>query len=602
MSTHSPRRVVVVHKQSIPLLSLFTTLVSVLLIVAGAVGLVLLQQPLQETQEVRSDASVENGPGLLYTNPGDNTSFLVNREAQIDLVVNTSGIQTSEISLVFSILTGTTDKVVIQTYADSGLEITQQEIEEIEGGLLIIFKAKPRTGTYSSTNSRIATLIFTPNRTGAFDLTFDAEKSAVYKANTSPREDILTRINPITYNIVSGDISVKSCNQSCGSNSECAPNHRCYDSRCRLATNPGNTSCVNPPDQGLQRQCNEYCADTRECASGFTCFYNKCRRPDNPDSESCALSNQSVQQAIAQSCNKSCQSNADCAVNMRCHQSQCRLASNVGSTSCSPATKKTVSPIYGGGTTVSPSPSPTATLRPNATSRPSTQSGAATGSGVLVPSPTPTLQPLPSVAPTIVPIPTPEPQNALGGFIDRFGITLPVVAMGIGFILLLVVIVLTILNQIRKRSNSGIPGARNNNSAPYESQLQAKIDALKTQPPSTQPPATLPPQPPRPMSPAPSQLNPELAKPAPYIEPLPANPPQSTLRPAGSAVVPKTTFTPPPATLQPTPMPQAEPLVPPVLASSGAPSSMLDRIKQKGLAVPGQSNTNQSNNSENTQG
>lgn len=593
MPSHTPRKVVVVHKQSVPLLSLLTTFVSVLLIVAGAIGLVLIQRPIQQPQDTRTEASIPAGPVILSTNPEDNSTFRVNQETKIDLQVNTGGLQTTEISLVFSILTETTDNLIIQTYSDTNLEITHQEIEQIDRGLLVSFKARPRTGFFSSTTPRrVASVIFTPTRAGEFKLSFDAEESTIYKANTSPAEDILRTIGTFTFNVTTGSTTVKSCNESCSSNAECPVNHRCYESRCRLVTNLSSTSCTNPPDQGLNRQCNEYCADTRECGTGFTCFFNRCRRPDNPDSEVCTPSTAAQQQAVAASCNQTCTNNAGCAANMRCFQGQCRLATNVSSTSCSPTSAKTVSPIYenkGRGGQATASPLPAATLRPaatatsGATASPSaTASPTATGAGIIAsPSPSPIAMPSPSPSAHSM-IVEPEPSNPVLALFERFGITLPLAAMALGFILLLIVIVLTIMNQLRKRSGSG-PITANKQTTQYETDLQARIEALKNQPPA--PPAAMPSTPP-PATPAPAGATPTMAPTAPVAPQVASQPePQPPVTPPPSTLF-GTTNPSPMATIPTTPMPSTPPAPQPTTASS----SMLERLKQKGIAPPGAPN------------
>lgn len=136
-----------------------------------------------------------------------------------------------------------------------------------------------------------------------------------------------------------GGVTRLSCNEVCTSSDQCAINHYCYntgtDKRCRLATNPSNSSCVNPPDQGLSKSCNEYCADSRECAGGLVCWYNQCRLASNIESSVCAVLTKTQQVAQAQLCNRACSSNDDCAINLRCYQGACRLAINPTSPTCS---------------------------------------------------------------------------------------------------------------------------------------------------------------------------------------------------------------------------------------------------------------------------
>lgn len=79
------------------------------------------------------------------------------------------------------------------------------------------------------------------------------------------------------------------CNESCSSHSQCQSNFICFDSHCRLSTNPTSETCQGIPDQGIHRSCNEYCADHNECEKGLVCYYNTCRNPYNVTNESCSL-------------------------------------------------------------------------------------------------------------------------------------------------------------------------------------------------------------------------------------------------------------------------------------------------------------------------
>lgn len=150
-----------------------------------------------------------------------------------------------------------------------------------------------------------------------------------------------------------GGVSYKQCNETCSSNAECAPNLTCSNNQCRRAGNVDSTSCVLPPDKGLNRSCNEYCADSRECASGYTCWYNRCRNPKNLSDLSCRLPAKTSTrvrttttvvndkggtigtQTIDAQCNEACASNRDCAIGLRCFENRCRLPANLDSVICS---------------------------------------------------------------------------------------------------------------------------------------------------------------------------------------------------------------------------------------------------------------------------
>ncbi len=211
--------------------------------------------------------------------------------------------------------------------------------------------------------------------------------------------------------------TVRQCNETCNSNSDCKADQRCYDNgsekRCRLVTNVTSTSCSAAPDQGLRRSCNQYCADTRECAAGLTCWYNKCRLLQNLESTSCrmpritlastggttkgGITTASTSQPITyQSCNEPCRSNRDCAAGLRCYKGSCRNPLNVSSSACNIADAVTATPAP------SSSPHPTATPKPTAT--PSVKPTATP-----TPKPTTSASPKPSASPTGSPRPTALP-------------------------------------------------------------------------------------------------------------------------------------------------------------------------------------------------
>ncbi len=83
------------------------------------------------------------------------------------------------------------------------------------------------------------------------------------------------------------DSSKKSCDQNCATDTECQSALVCYKGRCRVSSDPEDSSCKAIQDNGLNRSCNQYCADTNECADGFSCYFNQCRNPRNLTSTSC---------------------------------------------------------------------------------------------------------------------------------------------------------------------------------------------------------------------------------------------------------------------------------------------------------------------------
>ncbi len=574
MSPATPK-VIDTHQSSSRLVGLLTILASVILIAMGALGLLAVQEPLRVSQDTRGEAMISDGEARVSVVQATNTSLKVYQPARLDFRINSGNTAIKGVKLVFNVVTSTTDVITFQTYSDSNFEIISQEIQGTGDGFLVAFEARPRSGTFSSTTDRsILSLEFVPQRTGDVKISFDQTNSVALRVDND--QDTLRSVGQQTFTIDSSTISSagKSCNETCSNNGECQANYRCYDSRCRLVTNPSSDSCVTPPDNGLQRQCNEYCADTRECASGFTCFFNRCRQPGNPDSVSCQATSAQVQSQIAQNCNKSCASNADCANNLRCFQSQCRLATNPSSTSCSPLTRPVVSQTYYSVTEPTKGELGAADLV--------TPTPRATGSATT--SPRPTTSPSPTPSPIVMPEPTqPGP----------FNFSWPLLALAAGVILLILVILSSLIGIFRRGSSSGSRSAMKNAPTGYETELQAKIDQLKNQQPVSRPmPVTPPSTTPTPMPVIQSPVTPPVTQTQPVTPPVPSVPRQPQMTPPPSTMRTMAAPTVKPPTVQPLqPKPVASPL--PTTQAAVAPSaartsSMIEKIREKSITPPGQ--------------
>lgn len=268
---------------------------------------------------------------------------------------------------------------------------------------------------------------------------------------------------------------------------------------------------------GLNRTCNQYCADSRECSAGFTCFYNRCRRPDNPDSTTCAAPTVTVTNAVIKSCNVACSSNKGCATNLRCYQGACRLATNPSSLTCSAATAGVITkgstPTNGGtkgqetatpkpSTTPAASSSPKASVQPGAT--PTTETGTVT----------------PSASPELI-----DERNEDAGstslftqiltyFQDR-GISLPLLAVGLGVLLFLFALLFAILGRRRNEPPKVVSVGKIPPKTPAEDELQRKINALKNNASVASGPtgAVKPPRPPVAVQNNPQQVSSTVIKP-----------------------------------------------------------------------------------------
>lgn len=406
----------------LPFLSLF-------FVISGAIGLVFIQQPLGETQEIRSDASVEAGSTEIVSLTSTSSDLkTLNQETTISLGFNTHNTSIRSLTAVFNIITETTNQVELVVPAMSGIEASVTELESTSDGFLAEVRLEP-TGSYFSTNYNqpFLEIRFVPSETGTIELNFDREESTAPKASNG--EDTLKHVAVFKYTIAQQDSSstVKSCNEKCTSNAECASGFRCYnlgtESRCRLVDNPSSSSCLTT-DQASKSSCNQRCEADRDCQTGLSCYTNLCRNPKNLTSTSCANpATTTASTADTQSCNEACSSHSDCDVNYSCYNGSCRLAVNPSSSTCSATTTTTISDRYDKGSTE------TQTATSAAVTKPATATDSADATVSAQTSPTP----LPS--PTAEPV-APEPEetawDTLRNILNQPEAQLPLIVIGAG--------------------------------------------------------------------------------------------------------------------------------------------------------------------------
>jgi hypothetical protein len=561
---------------------------SLVLVVLGVIGMLYIQSPLKKSQDLRQDASVSTGTVQILTNPADASQFTVGQQRTVDLLINTQNMQTDGVQLTFNIVGATTDVPLVEVVDSSGLHRLAGEVEGTAGNYLVTLVATPLIGQPFAVNNPVtfAKVTFTPAATGTITFNFDAETSISTVYGSNPVQDELKTISSSTYTVLAADNepdtspspspaaspetspsaspeaspavspspspspspsadpgigggTIKQCNESCASNADCGVNHRCYNGACRLVTNPSSSTCVNPPDGGLQRTCNQYCADIRECASGYSCLENKCRRADNPDSTTCSAPSAATQQQIVGSCGKTCNANADCAVNLRCYKGACRLATNPSSTSCSATTAKTVSPIYD-----------KSTDKGGDTSDQDDDDSTSTAGGAI------RVSPRPSVSPSASPVASTAPKSEKTALDTLRGLVparvLALIAIGVGLLLLVFLILSRLGRKPRPVTPPMTPRPAAPAPTPYEQELQSRVDALKKE--SAGPP--------------PSAMTPPPVMQRPVVVTPPAPP-----------------MTPPPV---------AQPVPPQTPVFNQAPSTqstMLERIKEKGINPPNSNQT-----------
>ncbi|MFZ1721306.1 MAG: hypothetical protein WAU07_02260, partial [Microgenomates group bacterium] len=348
-------------------------------VISGSLGLVYVQKPLRETQNIQPEASVDVG---LVTVSSRSTTGAISQgqPTSVILSVNTASAQIYGVQLVFNIVTDTTDNFGIRVLENSGLKTAFLETERTSDGYLVGVVALPQVessgySTFSATD--FLEIQFTPHHGGTVELNFDVEESFASLFASDPLKDELTHIENITFYVsgepvsVTGNTqtatqppphdsnSIAQCNELCSDNSQCPVNHRCVDisgtNRCRLATNISSEICstkitvesqpISAPAQFAQ--CNEACTYHSECAAGNVCYLGSCRQAAFPDSVTCENPSESVLLAISQSCNMACLDNSECGANMNCFSGICRLATNKSSVTCSPGLAGSVSAMYG---------------------------------------------------------------------------------------------------------------------------------------------------------------------------------------------------------------------------------------------------------------
>lgn len=379
----SPKLISIKKNSWDQLLAKLAIFVSILMIVGGAIGMILVQKDLRKSQDLRQQASVADGK-VSVTMTSSNLGL--NKQGKINFSINTGGVQIDGVQLTFNVVSDTLTTPPSFSLIDNiPLQIAYSEVETTADGYLVSIIALPKQlgQPFSSTTATLfGFLNVSPTSNGTITLNFDVENSISTVHASNPPKDELTHIATSDFVVgttaievtpspeaspeatpevspdptddpgIGGNPNIATCNESCGVNADCDVNLRCYSGQCRLVTNVSSATCSNPTDQGLNFSCNEYCSDSKECADGLVCQNNNCRNPENVNSTSCSRLTASQKNAVVRSCNESCSSNNDCDVNLRCYQGACRLATNPGSYSCSASTKETVSKsIYGGTTT-----------------------------------------------------------------------------------------------------------------------------------------------------------------------------------------------------------------------------------------------------------
>ncbi len=325
-----------------------------ILVLAGILGIVAVQKPLENSQEVRSQASEDDTwPSISVVNPDQ--VLELDQVNPIYITLDTKELNITNIKTTFNIIANKLKEAPLVTVnLSSGFRADSLEVQEVDDGYLVQIIAVPHNLNVPKTPSFID-LSLTPTTLDPLTINFD-EDNTIFTINqaTYSAEAITTTLRVADLTPDDEDHqTIKQCNQECSSNSDCGVNYRCFSTNdtkvCRLATNPSSVSCTNTSKTNL-KQCNQECGSNADCEQGLTCYQNSCRNPLNPSSATCSKLSSLAADKQSSNCNESCQSNQDCAINYRCldtnNEKVCRLATNPSSTSCSSTKERTVSIIY----------------------------------------------------------------------------------------------------------------------------------------------------------------------------------------------------------------------------------------------------------------
>lgn len=374
--------------------SLVTVLSALLLFVAN--------NPLKQSQDSRGQAAIpeqntiaeiKTTPASTSINVGDQSSFTISGSTggsdtygfQFVATIDTTNIENvvltakPQANLTFPVATVTTKSATqseIVIFATNPSITTPVNISSFQDLAVLSFKAKSEgTAVVSPQDSNSKVLAFgsgsslnllKPMSISSIVIADIDQPNPTPTPTPSPTPPSTDNPNPTptptptpTPDPGIGGYTVQSCNGDCSSNRECAGNLACYNGKCRLPINTGNTAC-QPPDtgSGSLSSCNQYCASSNDCNSSLVCWYNQCRNPLNVESPSCANKTVAQTQAVLSSCNQACSTHQDCATSLRCYYGACRAATNPTSTSCALVPTPTATPAPARAT---PTPAPTAT-------------------------------------------------------------------------------------------------------------------------------------------------------------------------------------------------------------------------------------------------
>jgi hypothetical protein len=179
----------------------FSVLV-VVFIVLFAIGMFLIQQALDTSQDIRQQASVSSGQvqvALVPTQPGQ---IQLGQPSYIELGINTNNLQTNGVQLKFD-LQGAVSNFSFEPIANVGFGQPLINTAITGNAGEVAFLPNDIAGSFSSSSSvAFIRINFTPTAAGDITLSFDPLRSVSTVANSNPPQDELNTIEPIVISVV----------------------------------------------------------------------------------------------------------------------------------------------------------------------------------------------------------------------------------------------------------------------------------------------------------------------------------------------------------------------------------------------------------------
>ncbi|MCB9813535.1 MAG: hypothetical protein H6772_03955 [Pseudomonadales bacterium] len=333
--------------------------VGFLFVIAGILGLIFIQKPLNSSSELRSDASEASNvqipwPSITPTYPSQ--TFFVGENARISFNLNTN-LRVIKTHLVFNIINDQIETPNVSINESSGFYAEELEIEKVDDGFLVKLTAKINNMDLLAPEKNIPFLLidFVPLEKGKIAINFDEDNTFLETFALAYTIDAKAVEFKIIENSGGGDQCTDDVFQCPDGTYVSRIPPECQFAPCPITeteestqTEENNqtqetketTETIAQIDQVSIYQCNQNCNSNANCEANYRCFDTgdgkKCRLATNPSSATCSSSQNT---GPNKQCNQSCNNSSDCAQGLRCWEGTCRNPNNVESTSCAALTQ-----------------------------------------------------------------------------------------------------------------------------------------------------------------------------------------------------------------------------------------------------------------------